>query len=200
MNERRFTQLLYFIPLLALGVCAVSLFWRKGEAEVRSAMLMGGPTDSAAGFRGRLRVVREIGGMTFPVQAETIRLVAEQGSHKSVRSLTTGPDGWADFDLSRMPEAALHLVVKDAAGNVLAEGVPELSTNRWLKSAKSRGGPLRVHREGALEARVRVGQGVLSVPFESRLSIEVLRGGKPEVGARVRLEGQGATIEGSAMS
>src|SRR5690606_9808537 len=155
VNERRFTQLLYLIPLLALGVCALSLFWRAGEVELRSAMLMGGPTDSALGFRGRLRVVREIGGMTLPAQGEEIRLFAQQGKHESVRTLTTGPDGWSDFEVSRVPGAPLHLEVKDAAGRVLVDGTPELSTSRWLESAQRRGGPLRVHRAAGLEAQLK---------------------------------------------
>lgn len=197
MNERRFTQLLYLIPVLALGVCAVSLFWRAGEVEIRSAMLMGGPTDSATGFRGRLRVVREVDGMTLPVSEETVRLVAQQGSHESVRSLITGPDGWADFDVSREPRAPLHLLVKDARGRVLVEGTPELSTSRWLKSAQTRGGPLRVHREGELTAQLIISQGVLSVPFASAVIVEVARNLEPLPDAHVKLASDGATIEGA---
>src|SRR5690606_3718063 len=159
--------------------------------ELRSAMVMGGPTDSTLGFRGRLRVVREIGGMTLPAQGETIRLVAQQGKHESVRSLTTGPDGWTDFEVSREPSAPLHLEVRDAAERVLAHGTPELSTSRWLKSAQTRGGPLRVHREGGLEAQLSIAQGVLSVPFDSAVSVEVMREGEPLAGAQVHLIGEG---------
>lgn len=198
MQDRRYLILLYLVPILALAVCGLSLFWGIDDSEMRSAVLMGGPTDSDGGFRGRLRAVKDRSGVIVPLAGERVRVIAQQGSHRAERRLTTGPDGWTEFEVSRQVDAPLQLTLLDSRGSQLVAGSPQLRTERWRASAQVRGGELRVHREGGLEGQLIVPDGLLVVPFESEVVLEVRADGEPAMGAQVQVEGTGAELLSSA--
>ena len=194
MASSRGPLLLYVLPLLSVLVLGVSTFLGTDGVAVRSAMVLGGPTDSDQPFRGRLQVVEETHGVATPVGGESVLLRAEQGTQVVERRLVTDASGWTEFELPLGASPPFELTVLDRLGRPLVRGRPVLETERWRRSARVRGGQLGFRENGLLEARVSIENGVLAVPFTGQGVLSLLEEGKPLVGATVELRGEGATL------
>ncbi len=173
-------RLAYLVPLSAMIVAALSLFISPGD-EIRFARVLGGPTDDASGFRGRIQVQREESGVLRPEEELEIVLTAHQGGLEVRRELLTGPDGWVDFEVPRKPGQPLSLVVEDNVPQVLTRGEVRLSTAQWLRGAKRRDGGTEYRAIGALSVCAWIPKGVVAVPFETEVRVHFRKG--PPAGA-----------------
>jgi hypothetical protein len=198
MASARGPLLLYVLPLLSVLVLGVSLFLGTEGAAVRSAVVLGGPTDSEGPFRGRLQVVEEEQGATQPLANAQVLLRAEQASHVVERRLVTDPTGWVEFELPLHPRAPFEITVFDARGNTLARGQPILEMARWRRAARVRPGDLGTHEKGAFRAKITIERGVFAVPFEGGGAVTVLEDGRPLSGAPIKLTASGARLLSSA--
>lgn len=194
MAPSRGPLLLYVLPLLAVLVLGVSLFLGTEGATVRSAVLLGGPTDSDAPFRGRLEVVEEVRGTVAPLTGAVVFLRAKQGTQIFERRVVADRSGWVEFELPLRAAPAFEIAVFDQAGNVLAKGKPALETARWRRSARVRGGDFGTKESGVLRATISIERGVLAVPFAGRGAVTLLSEGKPLFGESIRLTATGATL------
>jgi hypothetical protein len=188
--------MLYVLPLLAVLVLGVSLFFAAGQDEIRAALVLGGPTDSDAPFRGRLHLIHESLGAAAPLANETVLLRASQGSHEFERRITTDEEGWSEFELPLAAEPEFKLVVSDTSGRVLAEGAPDLATRRWSASARRRGGEGGQHKSGDLGAQLVIPDRILGVPFAAEVKVVVTFQGNARAGAQITLSGAGAEVIG----
>lgn len=196
MAATRGPLLLYVLPLLAVAVLGLSTFLGTQGGIVRSAVVLGGPTDGPEPFRGRLQVVEEVDDVVTPVGGESIVLAASRGSHGVERRLVTNETGWAEFELPLRGQGPLLLEIFDSRGKTLARGPTSLSTERWLRSARRREGQMRVQKRDDLKATLSIVSRVLAVPFTGDGELRVMRNEGPLSGARARLEGVGADVRG----
>lgn len=194
MAPARGPLLLYVLPLLSVLVLGVSLFLGMEGARVRSALVLGGPTDSGGPFRGRLQVVEERQGMVEPLEGAPVLFRAEQGAQIVERRLVTDPTGWVEFELPLRERSPFEISVFDEMGNTLARGQPTLEVARWRRAARVRRGELGPHESGAFRANVTIERGVLAVPFEGRGAVTVLENGKPAASVPIQLTVSGASF------
>lgn len=194
MAASRGPLLLYILPLLSVLVLGVSTFLGTDGGAVRSAMVLGGPTDSEQPFRGRLQVVEETHGVATPLAEELVVLRALQATRVLERRLVTDASGWAEFELPLRASPPFDLVVLDRIGRPLVRGRPVLETKRWRRSARVRGGDLGVRESGVVRARVSIESGVLAVPFAGSGILSLTEGGEPVPGAELELRGVGAAL------
>ena len=173
---------LFVVPSLAILVSLLSVLWGADDGPVLAAQLWGGPTDSAEGFFGRVRLLQESSSVVTPVPGERVTVEAGQGEHRFRREVTTGPDGWAELSLPRHVEHPLSLALV-ARGQRVASGAPTLNTERWIRAASSHG-PLAAHGDSALRASLRIDSCVLSVPFTSQAVLKAWVEGAPAASAR----------------
>lgn len=188
--------LIYVIPVMAVAVIGGSLLVTSKSSELRFARVLGGPTDSSLGFSGRLQVLQGSRGTVAPEASTRVRISATQGSLESVREVVTDEEGWAEFSLSRKVGEPLKLLVEAANGQELARGAPQLPKKRWAETARSRGGRMRRVEVDGLGGRISVPRGVFSVPFSDEVLVHVERGRRGVQGAKVRLAGDSAVVEG----
>ncbi len=189
---------LYVLPLLSVLVLGISIFVGTDGGIVRSATVMGGPTDTDAPFRGRLQVIEEKYGAVVPVGGRRVVLRARQAAHLTERSLKTDETGWAEFEIPLKRGASLELEVREVDGHILARGDVALEARRWLGAARRRGGPLPRHEKGQLGARTSLSRGAAAVPFYGMGKIEVDASGEPLAGATIKVEVTGATLRGAS--
>lgn len=192
-SSSRVPALLYVLPLATVLVLAASIFMAGEGEEIRSAFVLGGPTDVPV-FRGRLQTRRERAGAIEPLAWLEVTIHTRQGNVESSRKFRTDEEGWVEFSVARKESQPMEIEVIDSAGNVLAKGAPRLSHQRWAASARRRGGRPPVHESGALRAQLEAQRRVLSVPFESAMVLSLTHGGAPAAGAPVILEAQGAAL------
>lgn len=167
-------KLVYMLPLSALLIAAFSLFFSPHD-EIIFARIIGGPTDSSAGFRGRIQVLSENSGVVASVPDARLELVAKQGRHAVRRPLQTGPDGWVEFFVPRFPEEKLQLEVSHARGGQLVSGDVELSTQNYLASANHRQHAQSRHILDDAIVCLFVPSVVLAVPFASTITVLLRR-------------------------
>jgi hypothetical protein len=199
MASSRGPILLYALPLVAVAVLGVSTMVQTGGEPVRSALVLGGPTDSSGPFRGRVQLKAESHGVPTSVASEWIVIEASESGHRVERKIRSDESGWAEFEIPLKAPSKVRLRVTDQAGTVLAEGEPVLETARWALSAKRRGGKAPKHAEGPLSARIEIEKRVLAVPFEAQGAIAVWYNDKPVSGARVQLRGAGVRLTSASL-
>lgn len=195
---------LFALPLLMVAVLAVSVLVSASPRTIVWSRVYGGPTDADV-WHGRLQVQQEHAGVSQPLAGMPIRLRWVSSRGETLRDVTTGHDGWLEFSLPR-PQTregeVPRLVVSGSEDAVLAEGHPDVSTERFVRAARRRGGNLAGHEEGQVKIRLRLTPPVLSVPFEAQLSVQ------PEVPAtwdreqpvHVHLQAEGLDFDSKALT
>src|SRR5690606_11626130 len=180
--------------LVAVVVLGISTMVQTGGEPVRSAWVLGGPTDSDGPFRGRVQLKAESLGAPSSLSGETIVLEAIQNDHRVQRKVQTDATGWAEFELPLRASSTIHLRVMDQVGTILAEGKPFLETARWALSARRRGGKAPRHEQGPLSARIEIEKRVLAVPFEAHGEVVVWYNEKRASGVQVELRAAGMDL------
>lgn len=198
MAPSRGPLLLYVLPVVAVSVLGLSTFLGMQGGAVRSAVVLGGPTDGKEPFRGRLQVLEEVHDSITPLGGQPIVLLATQGSHRVERQLLTDETGWTEFELPLVGSSPFELSVVDRTGKTLASGTPSLRTERWRRSARRREGEMRPQEKDTLTARLSIAKRVLAVPFAGDGELVVRRDGEPVSGVEAKFEAEGADIRGSA--
>jgi hypothetical protein len=101
----------------------------------------------------------------------------------------------ARFELDGVPATDPWLRVESVeTSRVLAEGALSLDGERWQAGARRQGGWLRAQTTGTLELRAAVDSGVLAVPFEGHLVLQVLAANAPGVAGAASLPIAGADV------
>jgi hypothetical protein len=188
---------LYALPVAVVVVVAFALVTAGSTLPYRAARVWGGPTD-AERLSLRLEVfevTEDLGGG----RAETVvgrGKVAVQlraGRLEAARRVELDVEGGAEvaFDLGGAVRP-LELSV-EGDGSVLAAGTLALDAARWAAAARRRGGWSELP-VGPYTLRVAPARGVLAVPFEEELWLDVLRGALPVANALVTLEASGARV------
>jgi len=165
-------KLLFVVPLSALLVAALSLFFSPPDG-IKYARLIGGPTDDPSFFRGRVQLLSETSDVSQPEENAAIDLLVDQGPKSARRRLVTGADGWVEFEVPRQPAFPLDLRIVDEMGRNLAQGSPELSTGRWLAAARRRSFEHPHYNAGPLSAHLEIPFSVLAVPFPATVVVRV---------------------------
>ncbi len=199
---RRRPYFLFVMPVLMVLVLGLSVFIASRDEKMISARLLGGPTDSAQGFHGRVQVTRESFGVTLPLGHYSLQIIVQQGRHKTTRYVMSDSDGWAEFESPRFTSRKFSLRVLGERGEVLVEGSPQLSTSQWLNSARRRGGDdkKKPHSGDNLVGSIFIPGGVLAVPFESVVSILLKKAGQGVAGGKVRVVPDGMSLLGEGTS
>lgn len=168
-------KLVYLLPLSALLIAALSLFFSHHD-EIIFARIIGGPTDSSEGFRGRIQLLTEAAGVLESQPDSQLELVVKQGHREVRRRLQTGPDGWVEFFVPRFPDEKLQLEVRAARVRQLAAGTIELSTRAYLDTAKQRQHAPGRHVLNTASVCLTVPGIVLAVPFISPITVSLRQG------------------------
>lgn len=185
-------------PLFAVAVLGFSLTLGVGAPEVRAVQIYGGPTDSKAGFLGRLRLVEDQGGELLFLEDEPVMMRVRQGSQEILRKLRTGPEGWTEFEFPRNPDLPLEVMIEAEDGTALSRGRLALSRSEWSRRARKRGLGRRVLNEGALSLIVTAENGILAVPFESAILLVFEERGVGLADALVKLSTMGGRLIGGS--
>ncbi len=187
---------LLVLPAATVLLVGVSWLVVAAPSSFVYARLLGGPTDFEGPWTGRVQVIERDVGVERPAARAPVR-IAWQGGASEWRG-HTDDEGWADVELPR-PSGARDLAVDVFAGGqpeAAARGRAQLSAEKWLSTARRRSGRLEGATEGALRVNVTVARGVLAVPFEGQLDIEVRRAEAPV--RHVELRWAGSHLEVSA--
>jgi hypothetical protein len=185
------------LPVAVVVVVAFALVTAGSTLPYRAARVWGGPTD-AERLSLRLEVfevTEDLGGG----RAETVvgrgRLSVQlrAGRVEAARRVELDVEGGAEvaFDLAGALRP-LELSV-ESEGTVLAAGTLALDAARWAAAARRRGGWSELP-VGPYTLRVAPARGVLAVPFEEELWLDVLQGAVPVSNALVTLEVSGARV------
>jgi hypothetical protein len=180
------------LPVVTVAVVALALLTAATPRPFRVARIWGGPTD---GSRVSLRVevvdVVESGGEVVEraVPGDVVAVRLSVGRFEAVRRLTLDSEGAAEVALD-VPHGPLVAEVSQQ-GIELALGRIALDKARWAGAARRRGGWFTARAPGGYDVRVAPERGVLAVPFEEGLWVEVARGGAPVVGATLELTATG---------
>lgn len=200
---------LFALPLMMVAVLGISVLVSATPRPIVWARVYGGPTDAET-WHGRLQVRRERSDVSQPLSQAEVRLRWVSSRGETMRSFTTGPDGWTEFRLPRprtRKDETLRLVVEyGAEHDVIAEGEPEVTTERFTQSARRRGGDLSGHAEGPTKIELRLSPPVLSVPFAAQLTLNLEPRAPPsETGAKkepfeVELTAEGLDFESERLT
>ncbi len=194
-QNKLLTLLLYGLPPLTVLVVGFALLVAGAPRPFLFARVLGGPTDGSGPWSGRIQLMSRDGDVDEPAANAPLRVEWSAGGHTTVRSAVTDAEGWAEVLLERpLGAKKLDLSVYGGELGVLAvRGAPELSAARWRHAARRRSGVLETSPDNAQELRVavRVVDGVLAVPFEGPLEIEVREGAEPVIGAVLEWTPQG---------
>jgi hypothetical protein len=185
------------LPVAVVVVVAIALVTAGSTMPYRVARVWGGPTD-AERLSLRLEVfdvTEDLGGgrAETPVSGGPVSVQLRAGGLEAARRVELDVEGGAEvaFDLSGSVRP-LQVSVEDET-NVLASGAIALDAARWAAAARRRGG-WSVLPVDPYELRVAPARGVLAVPFEEELWLEVSRAGAPVANALVTLDVSGARV------
>jgi hypothetical protein len=188
---------LYVLPVAVVVIVAFALVTAGSTLPYRAARVWGGPTD---GERMSLRlevfeVTEDLGGGRAEnvVGRGKVAVQLRAGRLEAARQVELDVEGGAEvaFDLAGAVRP-LELSV-ESEGNVLAAGTLALDAARWAAAARRRGGWSEL-RVGPYLLRVAPARGVLAVPFEEELWLDVSLGALPVANALVTLEVSGARV------
>lgn len=188
---------LYALPVAVVMIVAFALVTAGSTQPYRVARVWGGPTD-AERLSLRLEVfevTEDLGGghAENAVGRGQVSVQLRAGRLEAVRRVELDVEGGAEaaFDLAG---AARPLEVSvESDGAVLAAGTIALDAARWAAAARRRGGWTEL-AAGPYQLRVAPARGVLAVPFEEELWLDVRRAGAPVANALVTLEVSGARV------
>jgi hypothetical protein len=182
--------LLYALPAAAVVVVALALVTAGSTRPYRVARVWGGPTDAARlSVRVEVFDIREdLGGgfQELPVSGGTVLVELETAAFRGARRVDLDVEGGGEaaFDLAARQEERTLTV--EHAGTRLASGsLPRLDAATWTKAARRRGGWVS-GSAGPYAVRVAPARGVMAVPFEEELWVEVRRDAAPAAGVRVQ--------------
>lgn len=195
---------LFALPLLMVAVLAVSVLVSASPRSIVWSRVYGGPTDAEV-WHGRLQVQWEHAGVSQPSAGTSVHLRWVSSRGETSRTVTIGHDGWSEFSLPRPKTTegeVPRLVVSGPEDVVLAEGRPDVSTERFARAARRRGGDLAGHEEGPLKIQLRLSPPVLSVPFEAQLSVhpELPEGGNPSAAVNIHLAAEGLDFDNKELT
>lgn len=207
--------LLYAVPPLSVLVVGVVLLTAGAPQPFLFARLLGGPTDlrvppeARRGHRpgpfhfgswsGRVQLLSREGDVDTPVAHAPLRVEWSAFGHVTSFRTMTDSEGWAEVRLDRpQPAEKLELSIYGGElGELAVRGAPELDTARWRQAARRRGGVLKASPGSAqeqLRIAVRVVDGVLAVPFECELEVDVRDGAQALAGAALEWVPQGLDV------
>jgi hypothetical protein len=189
--------LLFALPAATVAIVALSLLTAGVPRPVRAALVFGGPTagDSLA---VRVEVVDVLQGtlgdvMEHPVASGEVRVHASTGSHESVRGFRLDEEGQAEARLEVGAHQGPVVLSVEQGTEELARARVELGRDDWRAAARRRGG-FATARDGAVEVRFAPARGVLAVPFEEEVWIDVSEGGAPLANVEVGLSSSSARV------
>jgi hypothetical protein len=190
--------LLYGLPFATVVIVALAMVTAGGPRPYRVARLWGGPTDGAAlSFRVEVfEMVGDRGGglQEHPVTSGAVRVHVRRPGFEGARPVTLDEEGGGEARFDATPGDGRTEVTVEQAGVTLARGEIGLSTERWARAARRRGGFVEAPA-GSFSVRVAPARGALAVPFEEPLVVEVRRSGAPASGATLDVRATGARVE-----
>ncbi len=190
--SRRGRGLFFALPTLTVALAAFVLFALLRDRPLRFARMYGGPT-LAAPQSFRLEVLDRFAQSEAAVSSGSARVVLRSaGGDEAVWSGTLGKDGTAEVKLPALRGGASYLASVLQNDRELARGRIELSAEAWRRAGSQRGGYL-IRRADGLEVLFAEARGVLAVPFDDELLLEVRAGGQP-IAAELELSAEGASL------
>jgi hypothetical protein len=189
--------LLFALPAATVAIVALSLLTAGVPRPARAALVFGGPTDGRT-LALRVEVVDVLQGtlgdvLEHPVKSGEVRVHASTGSHESVRAFGLDEEGQAEARLEIGAHDGPVLLSVEQGTDEIARARVELGREAWRAAARRRGGFTTV-RAGDVEVRFAPARGVLAVPFEEEVWIDVSASGAPLAGADVGLSSGSARV------
>lgn len=185
------------LPIVAVFAVALALLTAGSARPYRVARLWGGPTDGQRlSFRIEVLDVREDRGGGFEergVAGGSVRAHVVRGGFEADRSVALDAEGGGEIAVEVPAGGARFELLIAQAGVDLARGPVELTAARWAEAARRRGG-FTGGTAGAFTVRVAPRRGVLAVPFDEDLVVEVSRDDGIAAGASVAVSATGAQV------
>jgi hypothetical protein len=128
-----------------------------------------------------------------PVSSGRVTVAVHASGFDAVRSAPLDEEGGAELAFELPPGARSLELSASQDGKELARGKISLEREPWVRVARRRGGWV-VGEAGELEVRVAPLRGVLAVPFEEPVLVEVTRGGAPATNLELRASATGARV------
>jgi hypothetical protein len=185
------------LPIVTVAVVTLALLTAAAPRPFRAARLWGGPTDvERMALRVEIVEVVESRGEVVerPVAGERAVVRLWSKGFEAARNVALDSEGMAEvsFDVGRTTEPLVASVTQQ--GIELGLGRIELDRAHWARVARRRGGWVQGQASGGFDVRIAPERGVLAVPFEEGLWIEVAREGKPVAGATLGVTATGGRI------
>lgn len=173
-------RLLVILPALAAAVVAWAVLGTARPEPVLAVQLLGGPPRGRTELSLLLRCVWSTGShiQTRPEMALRVDARSADGANAVWRGVTDAT-GHAEVRLAfRAPLMADPAVSVrgESTGEVLAHGVLALGADEWRAGARRQGGWVRGQTRGELALRVAPARGILAVPFDGELVVQVGHG------------------------
>ncbi len=183
--------ILYGVPALAVLVVAISLLVVAAPRPVVGARLYGGPSPDGSLLSFRLVVIEQRGERATVVSERPVRVEARAGGERVAEwEGELDAEGTAAVTLQAarpLPGPAVVLATAPWTSTPLAMGSVEAFSARPHRAKAVRGGWIKPPQKGDLQIRVAASRGVLAVPFEATLLVEVRQSGAAMSGVELEL-------------
>ena len=183
---------LYGVPTLAVLVVAMSLLVVAAPRPVVGARLYGGTSPDGHRLSFRVVVTEQRGEHAGTLPGRAIRVEARAGGEQLVSwEGELDAEGTAAVTLKStlpLPERTVLRVVAPWTSTPLAMGSVSTRSAQPRRAASTRGGWIAPPQEGKLDIRVAASRGVLAVPFDATLLVEVRQSQAPVVDAHLELD------------
>jgi hypothetical protein len=190
---------LRLVPALAVAIVLIGLVVVWSPRPVRAARVYGGPTEGVSVLALRVELVDRDGAFEDPAPPSALEIEARSPDGRRARAEFTTDGvglGYVTLPFPGAPlERAVELEVRSGT-QVVAQGTARAGRAEWRAQARERGQWLVARSPDAsdpkaIEVRVAPLRGVLAIPFDDSLLVEVRRAGAPLTKARVELVAEG---------